>query len=74
MKKQALQVMAQEISRRLKLEMVAGPTVEPALPATIVDLLLEHLTEAVAEHLTIERYRVGPSCQCVEDGALGPQM
>ena len=52
MKKQALRVVAQEISQRLKLEMVAGPTVEQQLPATIVDLLLEHLTEAVAEHLS----------------------
>ena len=52
MKKQALQVVAQEISHRLKLEMVAGPTEEHVPPATVVDLLLQHLTEAVAEHLT----------------------
>ena len=68
MKKQALQAVAQEVSRRLKLETVAGPTVDHVLTATIVDLWLRHTTEAVAEYL-LTKSDPDP-CMTEEDGPV----
>lgn len=53
-----LQLVAQEISHRLTMEMESSRTVELALPAATVNLLLQHLAEAVAGQSTVSH--LGP--------------
>ena len=47
-----LQLVAQEISHRLTMEVQSSRTVELALPAATVNLLIQHLAEAVAAQST----------------------